>query len=197
MRDSIFNKENFVEQIENFITTESQKRIETLRSHVIDSPNFLSENYLVLPYKLKSILALSFFSWWLPEEIGVLLREEIYEKRLRRYSLEDKALIEQFLQSKYHSILFVEESNLWHSRDFFGNFLVEGNKCLERLRFRRINTKVIYPKRKRGYDDHGSRVPDSKWLPKYDYSLTELQNSIEEERKTQEDSVAMMKGFLE
>lgn len=197
MRDSNFNKRDFVEQIENFLTTDSLNRIETLRNQVADNPNFLSENYLVLPYKLKSLLALGFLSWWISPEIGVILREDIREKRLKRFSLEDQVLLELILHSKEISINFVSDSNLWHTRDFFGNFLVEGNKCLERLRFRRISTMVVYPRRKRGYDDHGSRVPDSKWLPKYDFSLTELQNQIEERRKSQEDTINFMKGFLE
>lgn len=197
MRDKFFNKENFAELIRINLSKESLDRIETLRNHVVDNPNFLSENYLVLPYKLRSIQALAFSSWWISEEIGVLLREEIRDRRVKSLNLEDQVLIELFLESKELSIQFVNETTLWHSRDFFGNFLFEVNLRLSRLRFRRISTKVVYPKRKRGYHDHGSRVPDSKWLPKFDYSFTEEQNQIEEERQSQEDTINFIKGFLE
>lgn len=197
MRDSNNNNFQIVVSIENFLTEETHNRIGILRSHVADNPNFLSENYMVLPYKLKSILGLVILSWWIPEEIGVILREDIRDKRLKRFNLEDQFLIETFLIGKNKTIQVLNDTSLWHSRDFYGNILYEGKRCLERLRFRKISTKVNYPKRKRGYDDHGSRVPDSKWLPKYDYSLTELQNEIEAERKSQEDTLDFLKGFLE
>jgi len=197
MRDSNNNNFQIVVSIENFLTEEAHNRIGILRNHVADNPNFLSENYMVLPYKLRSIQGLVILSWWISEEIGVILREDIRDKRLKRFNLEDQFLIETFLMGKNKTIQVLNDSSLWHSRDFFGNILYEGNRCLERLRFRKNRTKVIYPKRKRGYDDHGSRVPDSKWLPKYDYSLTELQNEIEAERKSQEDTLDFLKGFLE
>lgn len=197
MRDSNNNNFQIVVSIENFLTEETHNRIGILRSHVADNPNFLSENYMVLPYKLKSILGLVILSWWISEEIGVILREDIRDKRLKRFNLEDQFLIEAFLIGKNETIQVLNDTSLWHSRDFYGNILYEGKRCLERLRFRKNSTKVIYPKRKRGYDDHGSRVPDSKWLPKYDYSLTELQNEIEAERKSQEDTLDFLKGFLE
>jgi len=197
MRDSNNINDQIDVSIENFLTEETHNRIGILRSHVADNPNFLSENYMVLPYKLKSILSLAILSWWISEEIGVILREDIRDKRLKRFNLEDQFLIEAFLIGKNKTIQVLNDTSLWHSRDFYGNILYEGNRCLERLRFRKNSTKVNYPKRKRGYDDHGSRVPDSKWLPKYDYSLTELQNEIEAERKSQEDTLDFLKGFLE
>lgn len=101
MRDSNNNKFEIVVTIENFLSEEVHNRIKILRGHVVDNPNFLSENYLVLPFKLKSILGLSILSWWISEEIGVILREDIREKRIKRFCLEDQFLIETFLTSKF------------------------------------------------------------------------------------------------
>jgi len=42
--------------------------------------------------------------------------------------------------------------------------------------------------RKRGYNDHGSKRPDDKWLPKFDWSFTEAQNE-KERKETYQDKV--------
>lgn len=196
MRDTNFNRVLFLEQLEIFFSKHSQKTLE-LRAQVVDNPNFLAENYLVLPYDLKSLLALSFASWWLPEEIGWIIREDIRDKRLPKLSLEDKTLLEVFLSNKATMVSFLDETTLWHTRDFFGNFLQLVLKRIVDLRFRRIRTKVKTPQRKRGYHDHGTLVPSSKWTPKEDYTLTEQQLEIYEKRKTQEDTLAFIFGFLE
>lgn len=196
MRNVIINS-NFVEQMKECLTSETLQRVETLRNHVVDSPNFLSENYLVLPYDLKGLLALAFASHLISQEIGVVLREDIREKRSKRFSPEDQALLELFLWNCSYMILFLENSTLWHTREFFGNFVIEVNIRLGKLRFRKESNKVIYPKRKRGYHDHGSRVSDSKKLPKFDYTFTEEQNRIEEKRQSHEDTLDFLKGLLE
>lgn len=196
MRDKPFYQKQFLEQLEIFFNRKSP-RITELKNHVIVNPNFLSENYLVLPYDLKGILALSIGSWWVPKELGFLIREDIREKRLKRFNLEDQFLIEICLTRRAYCLNFLNETRIWHSRDFFGNFTEEIMKRLNRLRFRRIDTKVVHPERKRGYDDHGSRVEDSRWLPKSDWSLTDQQNAIEEQRKSQEDTLNFTLGFLE
>lgn len=195
MRDKNFNNILFLDQLER-ICTEVPSRALELRAQVVDNSNFLSEHHLLLPYDLKSLLGLTIVSWWLPEELGILIREEIRDNRLNRFCLEDKTLFELNLKSKYDTIKFLEDTNLWHSRDFFGNLLREGRKALERLKFKKNSNKVVYPERKRGYHDHGTLVPATKWLPRSDFSLTELQNEIEEKRKSQEDTIQFIEGIL-
>lgn len=58
--------------------------------------------------------------------------------------------------------------------------------------------RIIYPKRpkrtirRRGYNDHGSRRPDDKWLESYDRTFTETQNRIEETRKEYQELVDLL-----
>lgn len=51
------------------------------------------------------------------------------------------------------------------SQELFGNLLPLANKRISRIKVQRAYTKVKIPQRKRGYNDHGSRKDDSKWLP--------------------------------
>jgi len=49
-------------------------------------------------------------------------------------------------------------------------------------KIRPTRSRVRRTERHRGYRDHGTLRPAHRWLPKTDYSLTELQNQIEDER---------------
>lgn len=55
--------------------------------------------------------------------------------------------------------------------------------------------KVIFPRiprrtiRRRGYNDHGSRRPDDKWLESYDSAFVEEQLILEQKRREYEDLV--------
>lgn len=64
-----------------------------------------------------------------------------------------------------------------------------------------INTtrlKILKPRkpkqkvRRRGYNDHGSRRPDDRWLESYDRTFTEAQNSIEKKRQEYQDLVELL-----
>lgn len=52
-------------------------------------------------------------------------------------------------------------------RDVFGNILKLGRValCNVKILSQEIRLPVKKPQRKRGYDDHGSRRPEDKWLP--------------------------------
>jgi hypothetical protein len=173
----------FYNDIENYIKVRIPKRIFDLRKLILDNPNFLNtfENNIIFKSKeSETILALLFLSWYLPEEIGVLLRLEIEGKG--NFNKRNNILKRIFIHSKENSLNFLYLSQGMHSREFFGNFLRKGLKELENLKFLRKKTKKIFKgDRKRGYQDHGSRRPDSKWLPSSDYSFTELQNKKEKE----------------
>lgn len=63
-------------------------------------------------------------------------------------------------------IYYFTEIEKISTRELFGNYLRTLEDSFNRiiLRDRRRN-KVKKPKRKRGYNDHGSRRPEHKWLP--------------------------------
>lgn len=198
MRDIQSNPITFCRSVEKHSTKMFIMRIETLRSAVVNNSNFHSENqtfFSLRNLKLKDIIRLAIVSWYIPEEVGTILRLDL-EAKIKNLAKEDRTIVELLLQSKGQMLKFLLETQLWHSRDFFGNILSTKIKLDNFFKPSPPRRKVRRPQRKRGYDDHGSKVPDSKWTPKYDWSLTELQMKIETDRKIHQDTVAFLQGFL-
>lgn len=198
MRDMNFDRARFVSELEKNLTY-VPKRVKDLRRSVVDNPNFPREkNFFLKVYlrDLDSLIVLGIALWWLPKELQVLVRLEL-EQKLKRFSSEDQGLISQFLVSKQRTVLFLLETNLYHTRDFFGNILKEVPRVLDSLKILKEKPKkIVYPQRKRGYHDHGSRVLDHRWLPKSDWSLTKEQNELEQTRIALEDTLAFIEGFI-
>jgi hypothetical protein len=72
-------------------------------------------------------------------------------------------------------------------RDFFGNFLKRVKEILKTLRttlWKPARARRII--RHRGYRDKGSLRPSHRWMETRDFSFTEKQNQIEEDRLYQE-----------
>jgi hypothetical protein len=196
LRDSQLNKE-FVLQLEERLTRNVTESDSLLRKQVVVDPNFLilDLDRIYFPSrKLDDLLALSLASWWLPEEFRYYVQFELH--RMKNYfTLEDQVLFELLLSSKAEAIIFLMETNLWHTRDFFGNFLPKAEKMANTIKFFRKNKNIVKrPKRKRGYDDHGSRRPDHKWLESHDISFTEEQNLIEQKRDAKESTSHFLRG---
>lgn len=199
MRDSSFSRSSFCEQL-NLNLRSVPKLVENLRRAVVDNPNSLREgqnfHFRNKSKTLREWIILSIIMWWMPPEILCLTKLDL-EQKVKRLSLEDQGLISQFLSSKEKTLLFLLETQLWHTRDFYGNLLKDVEKVITNLSVFYYNRmKVKYPQRKRGYHDHGSRVPDEKWLPKSDYSLTAMQWKQELERKTLTDTLAFIEGLI-
>lgn len=81
------------------------------------------------------------------------------------------------------------------TQDFFGNVLSPGqiNRVLDLVRLRVIPRRI--PKRpvfRRGYKDKGSLRPETKWLPKEDWSFDEEQSRIEETRERYQNQVTLI-----
>lgn len=196
MRNQNFNPDSFFRQLDHQLYR-IQESGQLLRTRVVDSPNFLSGNwkFVNLPSKLSEIEALAIISWWLPIEIGVLLRLQLEEK-LKFLAPEDQIVLTILLSSRAEMQIFLSETSLWSTRDFFGNILMKGIRAFQRLEFRKIITKVQKPQRKRGYHDHGALRPAHSWLPTNDWSLTEEQNRIEKERSNFKQIIKFLKGFI-
>lgn len=198
MRDYVSNPTEFYNQVERRIKQLVTLDIETLRSDVVDNSNSHWDNLTFFYLKglgMKDFIRLGIVSWYLPEEIGILLRVDLEEK-LKFLAKEDRILCQQFLFSKARMLIFLKETTLWHTRDFFGNILGTTNNLNRFFKLSPLRRKVKRPQRKRGYDDKGSKVSDEKWKPKFDFTLTELQNQIEQERKSLKDTQLFIEGFL-
>lgn len=160
------------------------KRILELRTHVVDSPNFQFDHLANLPRKRDEILILTILLRWLPKELQSFFEVEL-EERIKKFSFQDRKELKFFLNLNKEEILYSLSSYTRLSdRDFFGNLLPKGRKILSNIRFSRSKMrKPRYVQRKRGYDDQGSKRPDSLWLANFDISFTEEQNFVEVERE--------------
>lgn len=196
MRDRNFKSTNFITQLDNQ-TEKVHKYGQDLRKQVVDNPNFLTSEIVIsnFPKKLQDLEGLAILSWYIPNEIGILLRLDLEEK-IKYLSTEDQVVINILLSSKPEMLIFLTETTLWSSRDFFGNILRKGEQALLHLKFKKKNWTVTIPQRKRGYHDHGSLKPYHKWKPTSDWSLTEEQNIIEEKRTVFHTTIKFLKGFL-
>lgn len=195
MRDKNFSSIQFIQQL-NKQLSEVPTMCESLRMRVVMDPNFLdSDASFVFPRKLSEFEALCFLSWYVPEELRVLIQLDL-EVQLQRYSLEDRTVCEILLLSKAEALCWLIETNRFHTRDFFGNFLRQGLQALKSLKVKRKSTKVVKGNRKRGYDDHGTLRPSHKWKPTSDWSLTEEQNEIERKRLSFKDTINFLRGLF-
>jgi hypothetical protein len=126
--------------------------------------------------KFKELQHLAVFSYYL-QEYGTLLRIDL-EEQLSHLAYPQAVELAEMLSSKEEMLTFL--INFLSDDDFFGNFLPGVKKSAGRLQF-----LTLYPSRARrevrhrGYRDHGSCRPESKWIPTTDWSFTEQQNRIE------------------
>lgn len=196
MRDYPNSTTRFNSEVEKAVKRMVQLDLKNLRSDVIDSSNLHCENLTIFNLRgvsLEDQICLGLLSWFIPEEIGLLLRLDL-ESRLKYLGPEDRILCQQFLQSKAQSLIFLQETNLWHSRELFGNIL---KRNLDRfLKLTPLSRKLKRTQRKRGYDDKGSRVPSHRWLPRFSDILTNEQNQIEEKRQSLQDTHALLQGLI-
>jgi len=196
MRDLEFDLFNFEFQIMNRLRRYAPK-LNGLRSKVVNNSNFTEEylGFLLHNLKLLEFRQLCIAQWYFPEEISFMLRLDLEEYN-NKFDEEERFINNLLLNSKTEMILFLTDTKLWHTRQFFGNIITNDMRVIENLSFRRRSKKVKEIQRKRGYHDHGSLKPKEKWLPSSDYTLTELQNQIEQKRETYMDTYQLTGGWL-
>lgn len=195
MRDKV-STQCFLKELETSMVRITNKETVFRKNHVVIDPNFLLNNEIFVNSKsLLDLIALGVALWYLDP----LLRYEILlilEEKSKRFCLEDRFLLSQVLSTKAEMQLFLLETKLFHSREFWGNIVARVPRVLRSIRISRKKTKVKFVQRKRGYDDHGSCVPVHRWLPKHDWSLTELQNKKEDDLDTMNDTLNFLTGYL-
>jgi len=187
------------EQRINAIVRSETERIKSLMNHVVDNPTFPvgDTTFRLKSLKSKELFELALISWYLPEEIAVLLRLDL-ENIVPKLPDEDfhKVPLMIVLSSKAETLLFLQETNLWSTHDFFGGYLKSG--ILRKLRPLRLSPRVVKPQRKRGYHDQGTRAFDSHHLRARAYwEDTKLQLEIEKNREAFKDSIQFILGLLE
>lgn len=198
LRDLV-NRQALLESIGRELYILAHQFSEALRKQVSIDPNFLdldtSLNFKYLK-KLDDIIMLIGITYYMDDtELRELVRLDLQERVLTKYG-KDSVTLAVIMFSSHQFLLWLLETNRWHSRDFFGNVVRDFRKVLKTVHFNRKRTRVRKLVRKRGYRDHGSLRPSEKWLEKYDCSLTELQLMIEQERQIKADTAALIEGWL-
>lgn len=199
MRDKNLNFQKFVIQFSSQVTNSAAfRRMLELRMTVVDNPNFLkgSWSFRNIPKKLSEVEALAICSWYFPNEIRILLHFELIE-RLRNYSLDDQIVLKTILHSREQCLLFLNQSNKYSTRDFFGNVLRVGLRVASRLNITRDVQKVKKPQRKRGYHDHGTLVPIHKKDPNKYIDTRKEQQQIEKRRTIFQDTLDFLTGLIQ
>jgi hypothetical protein len=132
-------------------------------------------------------------SWFLGD-LGFLIREDLRELS-RKWSYEERIEVELLIQSRAACFEFI--LNNYSDSDFFGNLVNNVVKVASKLRcFVSYPRRAVRIQRHRGYRDHGSCRPKECWLPSSDWSFTEKQNKIEEERKVHDNTYQFLLGFM-
>lgn len=142
-----------------------------------------------------TLRGLAVISYYVPELLGWKIRE-ILEEKSKKLNFKDQMRLQNLLISKESCLVYLFETQEFTSHEIFGNLLREGLKELERIKVYIPKYKLVKTQRKRGYDDKGSLRPSDRWLPSFDYSLTELQNEIEKKRYLQHRTKTYLENYL-
>lgn len=183
MRDKNLKPKEFNIQLEKYIERKLFNE-KFLRTSVSASPKCLTDNQkfsVNYPRDFKSLRSLAIIQWYFPEELHWRILMDLKEMTFSQLNEKQKIEIFIYLSSKEIMEIYLFETKRYTSRELFGNIL--GNELSTLLRQFRI--KVVKPRkpkrieRHRGYRDKGSLKPTHRWLPDYDFTLTEYQTNLE------------------
>jgi len=178
MRDKNLSFIQFSEQIGDFIRKKIPIKIP--EEAVIDSPTLPLDflGFKFISNRLIELRGLALISYYLPEDLGIEIRFAL-EDKARHLELKDQLRLKAMLFSLPTCLFFLYETKEFSNSDIYGNLIERGAFSLKFLQIKRKNKKLLRTKRRRGYNDHGSLRSQDKWLPTFDFSLTELQNELE------------------
>lgn len=180
-------------QIEELANSETVRNFSTeLLSRLTPNPaRKFTNQFRILNRKEENLVALSILSWYMNPEIGILLRLE-----LEKITQEDP-IFKFLLKSKSSMLIFLDNTNRWHTRDFFGNILNKNLLSAILKSFRPIyetKKKVKTPERIRGYRDKGSLRKNHEYHDFTDSSKEMIE--MENQREIQIDTNDLLLGML-
>jgi hypothetical protein len=144
----------------------------------------------------KDLELLILFGWKLEEQERNYLFLLVSNHWIKYQQPEEIAKLRAMLYSKV--VCYEILSRTWSASDFFGNVLP---KLLRIEKSFEAYLQEITPKkprrliRRRGYRDHGTLLPSHQWKPRKDWTLTELQNHLEEISKEYDDLYRLIVGM--
>lgn len=142
-----------------------QRKSESLREQLLDSPTQLTEVYqrtdltrLVIGTRLlKPKIGLAILHWYFPEEIRCLVHLWLWDN----WGGESRELREILLTSKDFALSWLILQDRWNGNDFFGNIVRDTSKFWEGTKFALISRKRVrkYTGYCRGYQESNRRAP--------------------------------------
>lgn len=192
MRDRINQtKEQFNIQLSETVQRVIQRYDQFLTRPVFVSPTLrddstpLVEQTIRYPRNFRLLRTLSIIQWWFPEELHWRVLIDLQDKTFSWLNDGQKVVLSLLLKSKESCLFYLYWSNQFSGNELYGNIL--GNDLKDLFKeFKITKIKKLSPPRKairrRGYKDKGSRRPDHRWIPQYDFSLNEIQLRLEKER---------------
>lgn len=195
MRDRSLDYGSFFQQIEEIARKYSSK---IFRDSAPDNPKWLSEpdfenDFYLCTRSLRKMVMLAILSWYVPEEYGILWRLTLEDAV---HHNPDYFVLTFLIRSKGEMRCFLYETELWHSRDFFGNIFRKNMKVSD-LPVRPVRRKKSKPKRTqrhRGYRDKGTLKFPHEY---HDFSNRTLEEKVlEEERSSLKDVSSFIEGWI-
>lgn len=209
MRDRINqNQAQFNIQLEETVKKNLSSYDKFLTRPVFVSPTLLNtENFHLIeerisyPREFRLLRTLSIVQWYFPEELHWRVHLDLENFSFSWLNREQKVELSILLSSKENMKKFLFETEFCTSNEIFGNII--GNDLKDLFKVFKISQKKIFnfgpirvPIRRRGYKDKGSRRPSHKWIETSDFSFTDYQNQLEEERKLTHDLIQQLLSSL-
>jgi hypothetical protein len=170
MRDKNQTFIQFQKQVEEYVTRRLLLSSFLTTSVTID-PTVLEGYDIIYPRKYEEVENLILIHWFLPENLQWRVYLDLEEKEFSHFNKKQRMILSILLNSKRDCLLYFYETDNFSSHEFWGKL---GRSVKLQLKLIPKNKKITKPKRKRGYDDKGSRRPEDKWLPSHDYTFTLL-----------------------
>lgn len=198
MRDTSFDSQNFCLQLDRKVIEAATANSAELLSLITPSDNGFLNTFRIKTNNKTDLLVLAIYSWYLDENIGMLLRWSMLDKLKELDPESEKYLeVEICLRSRGLCLSWLQETSLYHTRDFFGNVLTDSRirRCRHffaaEFKTKRRSKRI---QRHRGYRDKGSlrRASDRHEL----YSGTLEHQLLEKQRQVLADTVSLWEGFL-
>lgn len=198
MRDKNLTYLQFNIQLEKNIDLGNYQFQKFFRERVTITPTFLEGYYFLYPKDFRQLRVLSIIQWYFPEIFHYRIWLDLTDMTFSHLNKKQRIEIFILLSSKENMKTYLYETNRYSSYEIFGNFLKNDLKeLLRNLKILKKSEKLVIPKRKRGYSDHGSRRPSEKWLPRTDISFNELQLRKERQLKLQRQTIDHILNYFE
>lgn len=142
-----------------------------------------SEVSIRYPRDFRQLRSLCILQWYVPETLHWRMFLDLKDFSFSQLNEKQRIEIQILLSSKEDMISYLYFTERYSGSEIFGNILgndltdLKKSMIFKRLKYKRPKRAI----RRRGYKDKGSRRPDHRWLPKEDFTFTELQ--IEKEKR--------------